>query len=72
MKESRPELRHFSGISMVRLRIVTEYLNRDSRFSGQDENQATGSITAEAYLFFAVYLYSENTRLFLGRAIACP
>jgi hypothetical protein len=57
---------------MVSLRIVTEYMSRDSRFSGQDENQATGSITAEANLLFAVYLYSENTQLFLGRAIACP
>jgi hypothetical protein len=51
--------------------IVTEYVSRDSRFYGQDENQATGSISAEAILPFAVYLYSENTRLFLGCAISC-
>jgi len=70
-KESRSELRYCSGISMVKLRIVTEYLSRDSRFYGQDKNQATG-ITAEAILLFAVYLYSENTRLFLGCAISCP
>lgn len=62
MKDSRPELRYYSVINMVRLRIVTEYLSRDSRFSGQDKNQATGNITVEASLLFAVYLYSENTR----------
>jgi len=72
VKESRPELRYNSVISNVRLRVVTEYLSRDCRFSGQDENQATGNITAEASLLFAVYSCPEITRLFLGLAIACP